>query len=357
MSQTLAMPKLGLTMTEGQVAEWRRAPGEPFAAGDVLVVIETDKIANEVEAPAAGRLTAVLVEAGQTVPVGAALAQWELVAGDTGAATTPASATEAQPVPAMPSLPVVASMPGAAAQAAEPASTPLSTRTSPTPAAPPATLGGRIVATPYARRLAHERDVPLAGIAGSGPGGRIRAADVPQSAAPQLVATPPAAAAGGLAAAAAEHFLLADVPAAALLEWRARLSAGQGGIGSLALYLAARVLPALRPQALCAAGDGAPVPAALAAQGFAAWRAAMQTAAPKGQHATLRFASAGRGPLRVWAPARPVGCELALGLGSVTDGGITLSLRADAAAWSSTDVAAYLTRLHAALEDPRRVLL
>ena len=61
MSQTLAMPKLGLTMTEGQVAEWRRAPGEPFAAGDVLVVIETDKIANDVEAPAAGRLTAILV--------------------------------------------------------------------------------------------------------------------------------------------------------------------------------------------------------------------------------------------------------------------------------------------------------
>jgi len=344
MSQTLAMPKLGLTMTEGQVAEWRRAPGEPFAAGDVLVVIETDKIANEVEAPAAGRLTAVLVEAGRTVPVGAALAQWELVDGQTAPASAPAGATDAQPAPAMPSPSAAAD-----AQAAEPAS--------PKPTATPATPGGRIVATPYARRLAHERDVPLAGIAGSGPGGRIRAADVPQSAAPQLVATPPAAAAGGLAAAAAEHFLLADVPAAALLEWRARLSAGQGGIGSLALYLAARVLPALRPQALCAAGDGAPVLAALAAQGYTAWRAAMQAAVSAAPHATLRFASAGRGPLRVWAPARPVGCELALGLGSVTDGGITLSLRADAAAWSAADVAVYLTRLHAALEDPRRVLL
>ena len=64
MQQALAMPKLGLTMTEGLVAEWRRAPGESFAAGDVLVVIETDKIASDLEAPAAGRLQAILVAQG-----------------------------------------------------------------------------------------------------------------------------------------------------------------------------------------------------------------------------------------------------------------------------------------------------
>ena len=351
MSQTLAMPKLGLTMTEGQVAEWRRAPGEPFAAGDVLVVIETDKIANDVEAPAAGRLTAILVEAGQTVPVGAALAQWELVDGQTAPASAPASATDAQPAPAPPLPPAAAGVPGAA-QATEPASTPMSTSTSPALATP----GGRIVATPYARRLARERDVPLAGIAGSGPGGRIRAADVPQFAGPQIVARPPAAA-GGLAEAAGEHFLLADVPAAALLDWHARLPVGQRGIGSLAFYLAARLLLAHRPQALCAAGPNSPVPAAQAAQGFAAWRAAMQAAASAGQHVTLWFASAGRGPLRVWAPVRPAGCELALGLGSLAGDSLTLSLRAAAATWSAAEAATYLTNLHAALEDPRRVLL
>jgi hypothetical protein len=126
----------------------------------------------------------------------------------------------------------------------------------------------------------------------------------------------------------------------------------------LAFYLAARVLLAHRPQALCAAGAGAPLPAALASHGFAAWRDAMgQAQLGDEPAATLHFVSAGRGPLRVWAPARPAGCELALGLGSLSSEGFTLALRADAAAWPATEAASYLTNLHAALADPRRVLL
>ena len=46
----LRMPKLGLTMEEARVAEWKVAPGSAFRAGDVLLVVETDKIASEVEA-------------------------------------------------------------------------------------------------------------------------------------------------------------------------------------------------------------------------------------------------------------------------------------------------------------------
>jgi pyruvate/2-oxoglutarate dehydrogenase complex dihydrolipoamide acyltransferase (E2) component len=308
----------------------------------VLVVIETDTIAIEVEAPAAGRLTAVLVNVGETAPVGAALARWELADGQTAVVLAPASTLEAPP--------------------AQPATGPVATLTAPASPAVTATSiapGGRLIATPYARRLARERDVPLAGLAGSGPGGRIRAADVPAHAAVlQPVATRRAAPeTGALLAAPDEHFLLADVPAAALLDWRVRLPAGYGGIGSLVFYLAARVLLAHRPHARCAAGDGAALPAAVAAQGFTAWRAALQAVAGAGAPATLWFASAGRGPLRVRAPARPTGCELALGLGSVTDDSITLSLRADAAAWSAADAATYLSNLRAALEDPRRVLL
>lgn len=346
MPQTLAMPKLGLTMTEGQVAEWRRAVGEPFAAGDVLVVIETDKIANDIEAPAAGRLTALLVEAGQTVPVGAALARWELAEGEAVAAS--ASAIGDAAPPAKSATGPVATLPAT-----------LDAPASPTAAATAIAPGARRIATPYARRLARERGVPLGGIAGSGPGGRIRAADVPvRAAAPQTVATQQAAPeAGNLLAPPDEHFLLADVPAAALLDWRARLPAGHGGIGSLVFYLAARVLLTHRPRALCAAGDGASVPAALATQGFTAWRTALKAAADTGAPATLWFASAGRNPLRAWAPIRPAGCELALGLGSVTDGRITLALRADAATWPAARAADLLTHLHAALEDPRCVLL
>ncbi|MDD3652353.1 biotin/lipoyl-containing protein [Immundisolibacter sp.] len=335
MSQPLVMPKLGLTMTEGQVAEWRRAPGEPFAAGDVLVVIETDKIANEVEAPAAGRLLEIVVPAGQTAPVGATLARWEPADG----AIIPAPAAEVKP----------------AADAAPDARVAIETAAAPaSPAAAKtaARSGGRRIATPYARRLARERGLSLEGIAGSGPGGRIRAADVP------LCAAKPAPAVAPPVAASAEHFLLAEVPAAALLDWHARLPAGQGGVGGLVFYLAARVLLASHPQALCRAGDGAPRPAAQASQGFAAWRATGAQARAGAEPAvTLHFESAGRGPLRLYAPARPAGCALALGLGSLVAGAFTLALRADASAWSVTDAAAFLTRLHAALEDPRRVLL
>lgn len=73
----LVMPKLGLTMTEGTVAEWPLAEGARFGKGDIYLVVETDKVANEVEAPMAGRLLRILVPQGETVPVGAPLAEWE----------------------------------------------------------------------------------------------------------------------------------------------------------------------------------------------------------------------------------------------------------------------------------------
>src|SRR3546814_16197167 len=66
----LVMPKLGLTMTEGLLAEWRVAAGDVYAAGDVLYVVETEKIANEIEATAPGRIPAITGAEGETVPVG-----------------------------------------------------------------------------------------------------------------------------------------------------------------------------------------------------------------------------------------------------------------------------------------------
>ncbi|MCG2601070.1 MAG: hypothetical protein KBO59_26590 [Achromobacter sp.] len=195
--------------------------------------------------------------------------------------------------------------------------------------------------------------VELRGLAGSGPGGRIRAADVPEPATvpPDAAATPVATAVS------AEHFLVADVSARELLDWRATLPPGQGGLGSLVFYLTARTLMASRPQAVCAAGDGAPLPAGQAVQGLAAWQAARLAARVDEQPAQLWFASAGRGPLRLLAPARPGGCALALGVGSLVEGRLTLALRADAALWSAAQAADFLTQLHGALEDPRRLLL
>jgi pyruvate dehydrogenase E2 component (dihydrolipoamide acetyltransferase) len=100
----LLMPKLGLTMTEGTVVEWPIAAGGTFARGAVCVVVETDKVANEIEAPGAGRLLKILVQEGETVPVGSVLAEWEAEAEQTeaqagaGAAAAPAAAAEPEPV-------------------------------------------------------------------------------------------------------------------------------------------------------------------------------------------------------------------------------------------------------------------
>ena len=71
---TITMPKWGMTMTEGKVAEWLKAPGDRIAPGDEFVEIETDKITNVVEAQVAGLLRRILVQPGQSAPCGAAIA-------------------------------------------------------------------------------------------------------------------------------------------------------------------------------------------------------------------------------------------------------------------------------------------
>jgi pyruvate dehydrogenase E2 component (dihydrolipoamide acetyltransferase) len=73
----IKMPKLGLTMTEGTIVEWRKAVGEPVQAGEILVVVETDKTEVEVEAPASGTLIEIIgVEKG-AYPVGKVIAVLE----------------------------------------------------------------------------------------------------------------------------------------------------------------------------------------------------------------------------------------------------------------------------------------
>jgi pyruvate dehydrogenase E2 component (dihydrolipoamide acetyltransferase) len=142
----IQMPKLGLTMTEGLLASWSVAPGDLVKAGDVLFVVETEKVANEIVAEQAGRIGALLVAEGETAPVGAAVATWD------GAAATEAP-TRAEP--------------------AQEAQAPLTSAQ-----APARRQGHRIVATPLARRLAKEKAIDLAQVSGSGPNGRIKAADL-----------------------------------------------------------------------------------------------------------------------------------------------------------------------------------
>jgi pyruvate dehydrogenase E2 component (dihydrolipoamide acetyltransferase) len=168
MHRKLLMPKLGLTMTEGQIAEWLVPVGAPFKREDTLFVVETDKVATEIPAEANGVLTEITVPVGRTVAVGGVVGYWE----DTAAAgnTSPSSGAEnAQPAP------VVAL--AVAARPAEPASLGTSTR---------------VPVTPLARRLAQQLGVDLGKVKGSGPGKRIKAADVQAAAAQAAPAGTPA---------------------------------------------------------------------------------------------------------------------------------------------------------------------
>jgi pyruvate/2-oxoglutarate dehydrogenase complex dihydrolipoamide acyltransferase (E2) component len=80
MQRDLLMPKLGLTMAEGLIIEWKVAPGQPFAKGEILLVVETEKIAVEIEAEFTGMMAEILVLQGSIAPVGSVIARWRATA-------------------------------------------------------------------------------------------------------------------------------------------------------------------------------------------------------------------------------------------------------------------------------------
>ena len=195
----LKMPQLGLTMTEGKITRWLKQEGDTVAADEAILEIETDKINAEVEAPASGRLTHIQAQAGASVKVIGLLA---LIAAPEDTDADLAAAVEAANA---------AAERGTAASQAVATSQP--TRRPPPRArpqrpgrpAPPAAAGGRVMASPVARRLARELDVDLSTVTGTGPRGRIvesdvRAAAEASAAAPAAPAAPAAAESTGLTA-------------------------------------------------------------------------------------------------------------------------------------------------------------
>jgi pyruvate dehydrogenase E2 component (dihydrolipoamide acetyltransferase) len=72
----IVMPKLGLTMSEGVLSEWVVAVGDKVDAGQILFVVETDKLATEVEATGPGEILELIAEAGATYTVGEVIARW-----------------------------------------------------------------------------------------------------------------------------------------------------------------------------------------------------------------------------------------------------------------------------------------
>ena len=179
MATNILMPALSPTMTEGTLARWLKKEGETIKAGDVIAEIETDKATMEVEAVDEGVLGRILVADGtEGVKVNAPIAV--LVA-------------KGEAVPAGAPAPAAAA---AAMAAPEPASRPPAAPVSPASAAPVSVHNGaRVFISPLARRMAAQAGIDPAGLAGSGPHGRIVKADIEAALAKPAATPAPVAAA------------------------------------------------------------------------------------------------------------------------------------------------------------------
>ena len=196
------MPKLSEAMETGKVIKWLKKEGDPIKGGDVIAEIETDKANVEIEAFGSGVLRKILVGEGEQVPVGETIGVIADPADDIAAVAAGAPATRPPSAPAA----VPAAAPTAAA-APPPLPAMESYRSvpetanvvpmAPVPSAAPAGGGGRIKASPLARKVAAQSGVDLRLLQGTGPGGRIVRRDVETAAAspvPAVAAAAPAAA-------------------------------------------------------------------------------------------------------------------------------------------------------------------
>jgi len=185
MATNYVMPKLAMGMNEGTVVEWLVAEGQQVERGAPLMQVETEKVAYDVEAPVAGWFH-ILVPAGTTVPVESVIGQFAASAQEyaqlAGGAALPA-------VPAAPTLAFNDKLTSTGAVMAQALAAPT--------AAAPAASGGRVKASPLARKLARDRGVDLALLRGSGPEGRIVKRDVLAAQATATTVTTAAAPAPG----------------------------------------------------------------------------------------------------------------------------------------------------------------
>lgn len=199
------MPRLSDTMEEGAIAQWLKAEGDTIERGDILAEVETDKAVMDLEAYDGGVLEKILIQPGQTVPIGEVLA---IIGDGSGPREAAADISESpEKVAAEPA-------PAAAKQAPEPAAktqeaTAEASEPPATPAPATATAGGPLKASPVVRSLAKTHNIDLSQVTGTGPEGRIIRVDVEQ-----LIASGSAPTAASMAPAAAPEALAPAAPIA-----------------------------------------------------------------------------------------------------------------------------------------------
>ncbi|KAL3737084.1 hypothetical protein ACJRO7_025931 [Eucalyptus globulus] len=178
------MPALSSTMTEGKIVSWVRSEGDRLAKGESVVVVESDKADMDVETFYDGYLAAIMVEEGGVAAVGSAIAllaetEEEIAEARSRAGDGSSSSPPPPPPPEASAAPAPEPHVEAAAPAAPVAKAAVTVAAGGGSAVHPASEGGkRIVASPYAKKLAKELKVDLGMLAGSGPMGRIVAKDV-----------------------------------------------------------------------------------------------------------------------------------------------------------------------------------
>ncbi|MGZ5439835.1 MAG: dihydrolipoamide acetyltransferase family protein, partial [Candidatus Aminicenantales bacterium] len=160
------MPSLGFDMTEGLLARWLKNEGDPVVKGQAIAEIETEKATVEIEAAVSGILVRIVVQAGETVPVGTLIG---VIAEAGDEVTTVSAPLPSAPAPApAPPAPVPEAREGGAAP-----------------------LGARVKVSPVARTMAEEAGLDLSQIKGTGPGGRVVERDVQAAIATGSAPAPP----------------------------------------------------------------------------------------------------------------------------------------------------------------------
>jgi pyruvate dehydrogenase E2 component (dihydrolipoyllysine-residue acetyltransferase) len=178
----VTLPRLGQGMESGTIVRWLKSEGDQVEKGEPLYELDTEKVTQEVEAEASGILLKILVAEGE-VAVGKTVAvigeQGEELPAISGADAPEMVREEPEPTPETEPEPPSPALEQEETPVEEPAQAP----------GAPTTNGGRVKASPLARRIARERGIDLAALSGTGPEGRIVAEDVERA----VVSAPEAA--------------------------------------------------------------------------------------------------------------------------------------------------------------------
>ncbi|BDC99244.1 dihydrolipoamide acetyltransferase component of pyruvate dehydrogenase complex [Persicobacter psychrovividus] len=195
-AEIIRMPKMSDTMTEGVIATWVKSVGDEVETGDILAEVETDKATMELESYSDGKLLYIAVEAGGAVPIdgiiaiiGESDADWKkLLAADSSQGSAPKAEAPKEEAPKTENTTAAASAPA--------------------PAVNTTANGGRIKASPLAKKIAADKGIDLTQVQGTGDNGRIIKRDIenftPQAAPAPQASAPASAPASATAAAPVE---------------------------------------------------------------------------------------------------------------------------------------------------------